>query len=413
MSTESIAQKTNDKFAWPVTIVVWLAGMCAPANMAKVTTLAPVLMEAFNISESGIGWVIAVFYVLGVIIAIPAGNICVKIGLKPAILASLACGIVGGLVGIFSPDLTVFMVSRVLEGASMGIMAVAGAAAISPWFPNSKKGTPLGIWALWVSVSTIINPIVYAWLQEATGTWVSSWWMMIVLGVICFILVGILYKEPNYTFDDNENMIPVDSIPAEELPKGSVKAAFKVPAFWAVMIIVVIDGIGFMAMNGFITTYLTAQGGVDLGQAATLVSLGAIVGAVATVGAGWLSDKIGSCKMILLFGLVLAVVFMWLVFSCEGFTTYIPIEIICGLYCGTVGAMTWGLVGGKLLPDEAIAGGTAGMALFQNLGFFLGAMCFGILLEMLGGFGQTMHMVIVPSYVVAIVVLLIFWKKLP
>ena len=403
----------NTGKAWPVLFAVWFAGFCAPANMAKVTTLAPLLMEVFGITESGVGWVIAVFYILGVIIAFPAAAIVKKLGLRNVIILALACGIAGGLVGVLSTNLIIFMVSRVIEGAGMGLMAVCGAAAIGPWFPDSKKGLPLSIWALWVSVPTIILPPVYSALSEMTGTWTASWWFMLALCVVALVLFLVLYTEPNFTWgEDEQPVLRTDDVPLEEETTGAVRLAFKTPAFWALMVIILIDGIGFMAVNGFLTTYIVAEVGASLGEAALIVSAGAIIGALAGPISGAISDKIHSRKILLLIALICAVVFMWFVFSVDTVEAYYPLVFIQGIYCGVVGAMTW-TIASEILPDDAIAGSTAGMSFFQNGGFFIGAMSFGMLLEAMGGWGSAMHMVIVPGYILAIIVLLIFWKKMP
>ena len=403
---------TNQGKAWVVLLVVWLAGFCAPANMAKVTTLAPLLMEVFSISEAGIDWVIAVFYILGIVIAFPAAAIVRRLGLRTVIIFSLACGIAGGLVGILSPSLAVFMVSRVIEGAGMGLMAVCGAAAIGPWFPDSKKGLPLSIWALWVSVPTIILPPVYSALADMTGSWASSWWFMIVVCAIALVLFIVLFDEPNFSWD-GDRIVPLgQAAPPEGEAPGAVSLAFRTPAVWALMVIILIDGIGFMAVNGFLTTYIVAEVGASLGEAALVVSAGAVIGALAGPVSGALSDRIHSRRLPLLIALLCAVAFMWFVFSVDSLGAYVPLVILQGIYCGVVGAMTW-TIAGEILPDDAIAGSTAGMAFFQNGGFFIGAMMFGMLVEALGGWGITMHLVVVPGYVVAIVVLLAFWRRLP
>lgn len=114
----------------------------------------------------------------------------------------------------------------------------------------------------------------------------------------------------------------------------------------------------------------------------------------------------------MLTGLIIAVVFMWLVFSCHDINMYYIIEILCGLYCGSIGAITWVMIG-DAIPDEAMSGGSAGGAFAQNLGFFIGAAGFGSLLEAMGSYTAAMHYVIVPLYVIAIIVVLVNWKKLP
>lgn len=406
---------TNEGHAWGVLAVVWLAGACAPANMAKVTTLAPLLMDVFGISESGIGWVIAVFYILGVILAFPAAAICRKFGLKRTIIAALLFQIAGGLVGVLSTSLPVFMMSRVLEGAGMGIMGVCGVAAISPWFPNSKKGLPLSIWALWVSVPTIINPMVYSWLSELTGGWQASWWLMIVLCCIALVLFLVFYRTPNFHYaEDTEELVVGPALDESSSPSVThgIRRAFREPAFWIVMLVTLVDGTGFMAYNGFITTYLTTEVGASLTQAALVVSIGAIIGAVASPVTGFVSDRVHSRRGPLLLSIILGAVTMYLAFWLRDYNSYFAFVVIQGLYCGIIATATWSIIG-EAVPDDAVEGGTAGMAFFQNLGFFIGAVLFGYLVEAFGGWDLAMHVVIVPAYLVAALVIVIGWKKLP
>lgn len=50
--------------AWPVTIMVVLAGICMPFNMGKAMFLGPVIMEVYGIGEAMLGFMIAAFYLL-------------------------------------------------------------------------------------------------------------------------------------------------------------------------------------------------------------------------------------------------------------------------------------------------------------------------------------------------------------
>ena len=62
-------------YGWVVLAVCFLAGCTCAANMAKVTSLAPLIMSIYGFSPDVLGWVIAVFYVMGFVLAFPTAAI--------------------------------------------------------------------------------------------------------------------------------------------------------------------------------------------------------------------------------------------------------------------------------------------------------------------------------------------------
>jgi MFS family permease len=142
---EKAAKIKIPAYAWVVVFVTYLAGFTAPANMAKMTALAPVIMGAFEIQPDILGYIIAIFNILGVILAFPAVGVINKFGIRVTVTISIITAIVGSIMGATTNDLVIFMISRFFEGAGMGIMGVAGATAIIPWFPKDQRGLPLGI----------------------------------------------------------------------------------------------------------------------------------------------------------------------------------------------------------------------------------------------------------------------------
>ena len=295
VSTETGARagaKVNTGYGWVVLGVVFLAGLCAPANMAKVTTLAPILMEVFGIGPGLIGWVIALFYVLGFVMSFPTAGLANKFGIKKIVIAALCLSIVGGVIGAFSTSLPLFMASRVLEGAGMGIMGTIGIPAISPWFAPSKQGLPMGIWGMWVSVPMFVGPIVYTAIYESTGAWQPVWYFTIGLSVVALVVFSIFYKDPTYRFDENEQAVALDAAQGIELEKPSIKRALKLPVVWVLAIVILLDNSAFMAVQGFMTTYVYDFLGVSLGVAAALVSAAAVIGAVMSPVAGAVSPAL-------------------------------------------------------------------------------------------------------------------------
>lgn len=230
--------------AWAITSVIFLAGLCMPANMGKVMWIAPVIMPAFGISEGTLGWLIGVFYILGAIIAFPAASFIKRIGIRNTVVIALLCGIVGGLVGCFAADVSVLMISRIIEGAGFGLMGVAGVAAISPWFPKNKRGLPLGIWAAWVAIANAITPMLNTAMAEATGGFSFVWYFYVAFDILVLVLFLAVYRAPSDPYIDEEEKQGDTKFSYKEIFTNKAVGALAVTFFFG-------EG-AFIAAQGFL-----------------------------------------------------------------------------------------------------------------------------------------------------------------
>ena len=174
---EQIKSKSS-AYGWVIVVITMLAGFTAPMNMAKVTSLAPVIMTTFGFGPDTLGWVIALFYVMGFVMAFPTTGFINKVGIKGAVAIAVAAGVIGSVMGaVFNDNLVLFMISRVFEGMGFGVMGVAGSSAIGPWFAPEKRSLPLSIWSMWVAVCMCLCPIFYGWVVDGMGMpWTAIWW---------------------------------------------------------------------------------------------------------------------------------------------------------------------------------------------------------------------------------------------
>ncbi|MGV8084219.1 MAG: nitrate/nitrite transporter [Coriobacteriia bacterium] len=396
---ENVRAKASS-YAWVILAVVWLAGFTAPANMAKVITLAPVIMGVFGISTSAIGWVIALFYVLGFVLAFPAASLTNRFGVKVTIVVSIACGALGSLLGVISGSLAIFMISRVLEGAGMGMLGVAGPAAISPWFPAEKRGRAMGIWAMWVAVAMIVCPIFYAWLYKV-ASWQSVWWFTLVFDVVILVLFLFMYRKPDFSFDGDE---------AAGEERVRIADVLKEPAIWLLGAVFLFDELVFMSINGFLTTYLTSPNvGATLGTAALISSCMAISGSVFAPVSGIVSDKLKTRKWVLVAGLVAGCIYSAAVFNTHSVGVFWGLAVFAGIAGGAVPAMIWAATP-ELVKPVHVASAVAVAAFAQNVGMFIGASLTGNAITSLG-WSHSSLFVLLPFYIIATLFAL-FIKKL-
>ena len=78
---DTVARKIPAR-AWGVVLVIYLASFTAPANMAKATSLAPVLIDFFNIQTDWLGYILGMFNICGILLAFPAVAFVKKLGFR-------------------------------------------------------------------------------------------------------------------------------------------------------------------------------------------------------------------------------------------------------------------------------------------------------------------------------------------
>lgn len=222
-------------YGWVVTIVVWLTGVAMPLNMLKVSILSPALMSSFNVGTDVMSSVMAMFYLVAAILAIPGGLIVQKIGYRTTFVISLICAIAGGVLGYVTQDIGLFILSRVVEGIGFGLVGTAAVPAISAWFPPSKRGVPLGIWSIYVTMAFLVGPRLFSGIYTNVGDYHPIWAICLIFNIVVLVALIILYREPSFEFDENNRVI--DKKPSEGPKPMRFAQVLRNPAVWIVGII--------------------------------------------------------------------------------------------------------------------------------------------------------------------------------
>jgi MFS family permease len=418
-------------YGWIVLLVVYLCGLTPGANMAKVTALAPVVSRVYDYQVDITGLVVALFFLLGFLLAFPGASLVKRFGLRAIISAMVACGIIGSFLGaMFQGNFAIFLISRVFEGGAFGIMGVAGPSAIAPWFPKAKRGLPLGIWATWVALAMCICPVIYGAVSDANGildpfvadiaacniTCQQVWWGNFIFDVVVLIFFNLLYRDAKvnlYNEDTEEDAKSVST-------KIDWASIIKNPLLIALALIFLFDELSFMAINGLFTTYLTGDAGspiqLNMLDAALLASMAAILGAIMAPLFGWLTDVLKTKKWVLFAGLIGGVLFTSTVFtnilgaSNDNIVPFYLIVVFGGIAGGGVPSVIWGTMPNIVKPDQ-IPTANATVASSQNLGMLIGSLAMGNAVMGLG-WGTASFVVLVPAYVICIIILFVGLRKL-
>jgi MFS family permease len=170
--------------AWVVVIIAFFGGFALANIQNKVPPVIDVIMLEFNIGETDAGWLTSVFTIMGMVTAIPASFLMRKFGAKKIGVTALIFAAVGSAIGVFTEgNLTFILVTRVIEGTGVGMIAVVGPSVISEWFPPEKRGLPMGLWGSWMMCSQTLLFLLGVPLVELGG-WQAVWWFTCIFAVV-------------------------------------------------------------------------------------------------------------------------------------------------------------------------------------------------------------------------------------
>lgn len=316
--------KTNSKFRWVITTLIFLVYTIAAADRANIGVVLPFIRNDFHMSNTEAGALASLFLLAYAIAQIPSGFLYSKFGVRKIfslsmILTSLATGLVG-----FSTSILGLKVSRFILGLAEGPLPIGITSTINRWFPSREKGIVTAIFLSAAKFGPVLVPPIcalilyyYSWhyvfyFFAIPGIFLSVIWYLLVPNTpresrFCSEkeLALIEEKEPVVATNDAQTISEKAAAPARnftsldkvirarkvtliDTPKGIFRS-------WNILG----STLGYFFMMGivnvllaWIPTYLMNEKGfsiVKMGMLASAPWVGAVIGNI--IG-GWCSDRI-------------------------------------------------------------------------------------------------------------------------
>lgn len=370
--TEKVISKPNATphaavapYAWVILIIVYLASIIAPLNMFKVPPIMPILIDELQINLALAGWLMSVIAVIGLALALPAGILLQRFGSKRVGLVALGCMAAGSAIGALSGSFTALIISRIIEGIGVGLISVVAPATLAMWFPPARQGAPMGIWATWVPVGSVLT---YNLAPSLAGTqgWRSVWWFAAGFALVIMVLYGLLVHDP-------ESEQPAGR-PHPELP--DLRSALANRDIWLLAASFACFNLALVSIGTYYPTFLNEVRGYPLGQAAFISSLASIVVIGGAPLAGAISDRIGSRRLMFSIPFLVIAGLLFLPFIVTGWK--IPVVMIVeGLVLGAIPTATFAAAPEVMRKRELAGVGLAVILIGQNLGNLIGPVLFG------------------------------------
>ncbi|MFN4100756.1 MAG: CynX/NimT family MFS transporter [Pararhodobacter sp.] len=286
---------TRESTAWAAVAVITLAGAMASAQVGKLPPALPLIRAELGFGLVAGGFVLSLFNVLGMTIAVLFGGLAERAGRARMVVLGFTCIVVGGALGALSPGLSLLMISRLVEGIGFVAITVSLPYAMVAASAPRDQGLVLGIWSIYHPTGMALTMLAAPVLLGLAG-WRGMWWF---LALLC-PLVAVLALRQMRRLD-----LPKPS-PAPFLPLAM--EALRTRGFQLIALVFFAYAFQWVTLMAWLPTFLTESFGADLGFAALMTALVVLVNVPGCLFGGALIRKGGKpAAMILIATAIMAV----------------------------------------------------------------------------------------------------------
>lgn len=350
-----------------IAVCLLLFGTAIASTQYKVPVIMSNLMEMFGMDSGSSSWLMSIFTFVGIVLALPTGALAKKIGPKNVLVIAAVVMVVGSLIGAFSSDGMMLIVSRGIEGVAFIFVTICGPLCVQKYVAPDKIGSATGIWALWVCLGSVVGGTLTPSLFSATG-FVGVWVIYAVCVAIFAVLMFLCVKFPGGA--EEERALAAEEAAAQaEQGKGSYADLLK-PNFLLFLLAFLAFNMVLLAVLSFGPTWMQVQG-IDPTMSGFISTLPMLLAVISSPLFGNLIDRFGRCKPLFIIAMLSMGPCAYLMLTGTGAMLWVGAVLmgLVGLGCPVVCLTALNPIVGK--PELAsISMGV--LMLVQSLGQFLG-----------------------------------------
>ncbi|MET3495987.1 MFS transporter [Variovorax boronicumulans] len=354
--------------------MVVLAGVVASLQVGKVAIAVPQLREEFGLGLSMVGWLMAMFSLLGVMGAIPVGAWVARAGDRRLVLVGLAAIAAGSSVGALAQGIAVLLLGRAIEGLGFVLITIAGPAVLQRIAAPAGKDLAFALWSCFMPAGMAIALFIGAMLDGWRGFWFGNAALAVV--VLALVLLAVARE------DRSGSALPAPSL--RDIGRDAAATA-RAGAPSLIAVSFVVYSLQFFALFSFLPVLLIERMGVSVGTAGMLSALACAANIVGNLAAGmlltrgvsrWLLVAVASAAM----GLAAPGIFLHVLGGTSTFVLCLVFSAVGGLLPATlIGTSAVVAPAPRLVP---IAVGL--LMLGSNFGQMIGPVTVGAAVDALG-----------------------------
>lgn len=348
-----------------VGIVLLIAGISVAMIQYKVPTIMTSLMAEFSMNAEQASWLMSIFTLMSIFVAVPAGTLAQKFGAKRIMIMASCIAVLGSLIGLFSGTSAVLIFSRAIEGVALTILTTCGPIIVQQSVRPDKIGTTMGVWGIWGCLGSTIAAVLTPTVFETMG-FSGLWIAYAVVAAVAAVLVLFVIKDRVITLPKPEETRLAEASEVEP-PRYREIFTKDVILFFVGF---AIFNICLLAILAFVPTILQMQN-FDPTLSGFISTAPMLLSVISSPLFGTISDKVGRCKPLLVAAMLVMGPCTFLLYTNTGALLWVAVVVMGLIGMGGVGMFLSGYT--KILPRPELASiGMGVMVTVQGLGQFLG-----------------------------------------
>ncbi|MFB6119226.1 nitrate/nitrite transporter [Halosegnis sp.] len=283
---------TRMRRAWFVLAGCFLVSTGFNAYLFGTASIVPFVVEAFGIDKAAAGLAISVVFFGWVTLQIPGGLLMDRYDNRRLVWGGAGVFAVAALAGVVAPTYPTFLGARFVGGTAAVVLWTANANIVSDAFPPARRALGTSLFVTSAPAGVALAQAAGPRLTELVG-WraaVAAYALVTAVGLVPF---GLALRGPVR----NETQLSLAGFAAALGDRQVLAVAASSFCAYAL----------FVFFNSWMPTYATEEVGVSLGTAGTLAALLPAVGLIARPGGGWLSDRVGGRRPVIIAAFLLVV----------------------------------------------------------------------------------------------------------
>lgn len=173
-------------------LVLWLAGLGAAGQFAKISVSFPELSSLYPVSDTKLGLIVSVVSLTGVVFGMTAAQLVTNIGFRRMLLWSMFLGAALSTIQALLPVYPVMLISRIFEGLTHLAITVCAPTLIGILSSDRLRPVFMTLWSTFFSVSYAVVALFGPGFIEGYG--LGAFYglhavYMIVIGAVLVFLV--------------------------------------------------------------------------------------------------------------------------------------------------------------------------------------------------------------------------------
>jgi EmrB/QacA subfamily drug resistance transporter len=181
----------HEQYKWWALSCTSLGMLLAATNSGTLIIALPDLERSLHTSLLALVWVILAYLIAATVLVLTAGRLSDLFGRKRAYVGGFLLFALASLGAGFSPNATVLILWRILQGIGSAFLFANAAALVTDAFPKEQLGLAMGANTMVAAIGLVLGPVLGGALVAISWHWVfwfnvpfalaGAWWGAVIL----------------------------------------------------------------------------------------------------------------------------------------------------------------------------------------------------------------------------------------